>query len=668
MDKQTARKKIEKLREELEKHNYRYYVLSDPAISDFEYDLMMNDLIELEKRFPEFYSEYSPSQRVGDDTNREFNQVEHRFPMLSLGNTYSLEELKEFDSRIRKTIGENFEYICELKFDGTAIGLRYLNGILTHAVTRGDGIRGDDVTANVRTIRSIPMVLRGSEYPVDFEIRGEIFFPGEDFRKLNQERQESGESLFANPRNAAAGTLKMQNSSMVAKRPLDCYLYVLLGEKLPYPNHYDNLKKAIDWGFKISPHMEKCRDLDEVFHFINSWEKERKSLSFNIDGVVVKINSLQQQKQLGSTAKSPRWAISYKYKAEQAETQLLSIEYQVGRTGSITPVANLRPVYLAGTMVKRASLHNEDQIKLMDLHVNDMVYVEKGGEIIPKIVGVNKKERDPSNPPVEFISECPECKTPLVRFEGEANHYCPNEKGCPPQIKGRIEHFISRRAMDIDGLGEETIDLLFREGYLTDASDLYTLKKPQLVPLERLGEKSADRILSSIKNSKTIPFHRVLYALGIRYVGETVARTLAKNYTSIGDLMKADHSELVEINEIGERIAESLILYFSDPANKEMIDRLKNEGVQFQVDPSELVKRSDRLSGLTFVISGTFVQHSRDELKSMIEHHGGRNAGSVSGKTSFLLAGENTGPAKLQKARKLNIPIIDEKDFLAMLT
>ncbi len=668
MDKGSAEERIKRFREEIEKHNYNYYVLSQPEISDFEYDLMMNDLVELEKQFPEFQDSNSPSQRVGSDINIEFEQVVHKYPMLSLGNTYSRDELKEFDLRIRKMIGNSFEYACELKYDGTAVGLTYRNGIFIQAVTRGDGIRGDNVSANVKTVKSIPLRLRGTDYPEEFEIRGEIFISGEGFKKLNQEREERGENLFANPRNAASGTLKMQKSSLVARRPLDCYLYYLLGDHLASDSHYENLKKAGSWGFKISAYMERCENLEKVFEFIDRWNKERKLLPFAIDGVVIKVDSLRQQRQLGFTAKSPRWAISHKFKADQVETGLLSIDYQVGRTGAITPVANLEPVLLAGTTVKRASLHNEDQIRLMDLHIGDRVFVEKGGEIIPKIVGVNKVMRNADSQPVEFPVTCPECGTPLVRYEGEANHYCPNESGCPPQIKGRIEHFISRRAMDIDGLGEETINLLFNNGYIHDVSDLYRLKKEQLIPLERLGEKSADRILKSIHGSQKIPFPQVIFALGIRYVGETVAQTIARRFVTIDALKNAGGEELTAVPEIGERIANSIIRYFSDPKNLELIDRLQKAGLQFEIDPAELHDRSDKLAGKTFVISGTFEEHSRDELKSLIEQHGGKYTGSVSGNTDYLLAGDNIGPAKRSKAEKLNIKIISEEEFLERIS
>jgi DNA ligase (NAD+) len=667
MDSKTAEERIRNLRIEIEKHNHNYYVLSEPVISDFEYDQLMQNLITLEKEFPQFIDSNSPSQRVGKDINLEFEQVEHKYPMLSLGNTYSSDDLRDFDQRIRKTIGDNFRYICELKYDGTAIGLTYRNGTLLRAVTRGDGIMGDDVSANVRTIKSIPLHLVGDHYPGEFEIRGEIFISKEGFTRLNKEREEKGENPFANPRNAAAGTIKMMNSSLVAKRPLDCYLYHLLGENLPSDSHYENLLLAKEWGFKISIYMERCNTIEHVLQFIDAWDKKRETLPFDIDGVVIKVESIAQQRQLGFTAKTPRWAISYKYKADQVETQLLSIDYQVGRTGAITPVANLEPVFLAGTTVKRASLHNEDQIRLMDLQLGDAVYVEKGGEIIPKIVGVNREKRSPAAIPVIFPSTCPECGSKLIRYEGEANHYCPNQTGCPPQIKGKLEHFISRKAMDIDGLGEETINLLFTHGIIHEVSDLYRLRKEQLTPLERLGEKSAENIIESIENSKKRPFHRVIFALGIRYVGETVAQTLARHFLTIENLMSASPDAIKAVPEIGDRIAHSLKEYFAKPENLELISRLRTAGLHFQVDEDELKSRSDKLEGKTFVISGTFQQYSRDELKSLIEKNGGKYTGSVSGKTDYLLAGENIGPAKLSKAEKLGIPILSEQEFLAMI-
>jgi DNA ligase (NAD+) len=665
MTEQEAKKRIEKLRNELHKHNHRYYVLSDPEISDFEYDLLMQELTSLENKFPRLFDPNSPSQRVGNDINKEFEQVQHKTPMLSLGNTYSYDDLQDFDKRIRKEITIGFEYVCELKFDGTAISLQYKNGKLVRGVTRGDGTYGDDVTNNVRTIKSIPLTLIGNNCPEEFEMRGEIFMPRAGFNDMNKRRIENGEAPFANPRNASSGTLKMQNSSEVAKRPLDCFLYAISGDHLPYHTHYENMMAAREWGFKISDYIEKYDSIEGVFEYISKWDKERKNLPFDIDGVVIKVNDFHLQERLGFTAKSPRWAISYKFKAEQALTRLVSITYQVGRTGSITPVANLEPVLLAGTTVKRASLHNSDQIELLDVRIGDLVYVEKGGEIIPKIVGIDLTQRPTDASKVIFIDECPACHTKLVRKEGEANHYCPNETGCPPQIKGKIEHFISRKAMNIDGLGEETIDLLFRSHLIEDPADLYELTKDQLVGLERLGEKSATNIIQSIQNSKNVPFQKVLFALGIRYVGETVAKTLAKSFPSIDKLEAATPEELVEVDEVGERIAESVFQYFRDPVHQRLIARLKSYGLKMEME--EIKEASGKLNGLSFVISGTFKTYSRDKLKSMIEQNGGKNLSSVSSKTNFLLAGEKIGPSKLKKAGKWGISIISEEDFLAMI-
>jgi len=587
--------------------------------------------------------------------------------MLSLGNTYSREELKDFDSRIKKVISEKFDYICELKFDGTAIGLTYSDGKLQYAITRGDGTRGDDVSANVKTIKSIPLTLNEGNYPSEFEIRGEIFLPVEVFRKLNIKRIESEEQPFANPRNAAAGTLKIQNSSVVAKRGLDCYLYHLIAEPPISDEHYQNLSYARDWGFKIPEEIKKVSNLNGVFEFIDYWEKKRSELPYEIDGIVIKVNSLRHQRQLGFTAKTPRWAISYKFKAEQAETKLLTVNYQVGRTGAITPVANLEPVFLAGTTVKRASLHNADQIELLDLHVNDLVYVEKGGEIIPKIVGVNKESRQADAISLKYINECPECGTTLVREEGEAKHYCPNENNCPPQIKGRILHFISRRAMNIEGLGEETIDLLYEKAYLHNIADLYRLRKEMLIPLERLGEKSAENIINAIKESLNIPFYRVLYALGIRHVGETIAKKLALSLENIEKLASSNSVELVELGEIGNRIASSIVDFFNNEKNTILINRLRDAGVCFETDQSNIQKKSDKLKGKSIVISGVFENFSRDEIKNMIEMNGGKSISSVSKKTSYLLAGESTGPSKLEKSTRLNIPVINESEFLDMI-
>lgn len=659
--------RIKRLRKELNEHNYRYYVLSEPSISDFEFDMKMRELEQLEQEHPEFSDPNSPTQRVGSDRNLEFEQVAHRYPMLSLTNAYSEGELRDFDQRVRRELETGFEYVCELKFDGASISLTYEKGSLVRAVTRGDGERGDDVTANVRTIASIPLMLRGNDYPPQFEIRGEIVMPFPVFEELNLQREEAGEPLFANPRNATSGTLKMQNSAMVASRKLDAYLYFLLGENLPGTTHYENLKKAREWGFKVSEHIALCQSVDEVLAFIARWETARFQLPVATDGIVIKINSLKQQELLGFTAKSPKWALAYKFKAEEATTTLLSVDYQVGRTGAVTPVANLEPVQLAGTRVKRASLHNADIIRSLDLHLGDTVFVEKGGEIIPKITGTDVSKRHPMAQPVQFITTCPECGTPLVRTEGEAAHYCPNDTGCPPQIKGKIEHFISRKAMNIEGLGSETVELLFSKGLVNDVADLYDLKAEQLVPLERMGEKSAARILESLETSQAVPFSRVLFALGIRYVGETVAKTLASATGSIDRLKSLSKEELTTINEVGDRIAESILDYFSNPRHLELIERLRNKGLQFESDNQDNSPRSNVLEGLSIVISGTFNRYSRDELKQLIELHGGKNVGSISKKTNYILAGENMGPSKLEKARQLNIPLLSEDDFLAMI-
>ncbi len=667
MDKKTAKQQIDILREELELHNYKYYVLSQPSISDYEFDMKLKELEKLETEFPEYFDSNSPSQRVGSDINQEFTQVKHEHPMLSLSNSYSKDELLDFDQRIKKQIHEDYDFACELKFDGTSISLTYENGKLLRAVTRGDGEKGDDVTANVRTIRSIPLQLRGTNYPDKFDIRGEILLPFSVFNDLNKVREEIGEQPFANPRNAASGTLKMQNSAEVAKRKLDAYFYFIVGENLPKDGHFESLELAKEWGFKVSEHTKKCADINEVINYINYWDEERFNLPVATDGIVIKVNSRRLQNNLGFTAKSPRWAIAYKFKAEQVSTKLESVSFQVGRTGAVTPVANLTPVPLAGTVVKRASLHNADIIANLDLHLNDAVYVEKGGEIIPKIVGVNDSLRHPMAVKVEFIRNCPECGTPLVRRDGEAAYYCPNETGCPPQIKGRIEHFISRKAMDIDGLGEETIELLYDEMLIRNSADLYDLKAEQLIPLERLGAKSAERILKSLNESRQIPFERVLYGLGIRFVGETVAKKLANKLINIEMLEKASFEELIDIDEIGEKIAESVIAYFKNNENIEIIERLKSQGLQFELDQSELSDRSSKLEGLSIVISGTFEKHSRDELKKLIEKHGGKNVGSISKKTSYLLGGNNIGPAKMQKIEKLGIPVLSENEFLKMI-
>lgn len=667
MDKEEVKKKITNLRNKLNYHDHLYYVLSRSEISDFEYDMLMKELIELESQNPDLFNKNSPSHRIGDDRNTEFEQRTHKYPMLSLGNTYSLEELFDFDQRVKKSIGEDFEYVCELKFDGTAIGLTYTEGKLNYATTRGDGNHGDDVSSNVRTIKSIPLELRGSGYPYEFEIRGEIFLSHSSFNKLNMRRSESGEQAFANPRNAASGTLKIQNSAIVAKRGLDCYLYHLISDPPVSDSHYKNLELAKSWGFKIPDHMRISRNINEVYKYIEYWESERKHLPYDIDGIVIKVNSIQQHKQLGFTAKTPRWAISYKFKAEQAETQILSIDFQVGRTGAITPVANLEPVQLASTTVKRASLHNADQIRLLDIHYNDFVYVEKGGEIIPKIVGVNKEKRGPYTCPVEYISQCPECQTTLSREEDEAKHYCPNIYGCPPQIIGRIAHYISRKAMNIEGLGEETLELLFNEGLIKDIGDLYDLRREELVPLERLGEKSADNIINGINESVHVPFHRVLFALGIRHVGETAAKKLASRMEDIDNLAIAEFEELLEIGEIGNRIAQSIVDFFNDEKSVSLIERLSKAGIKFESDQSGIQQKSDKLNGKNIVISGIFENFSRDEIKQMIEINGGKSISSVSKNTSYLLAGNKTGPAKLEKAIRLKIPVINESEFLELI-
>jgi DNA ligase (NAD+) len=659
--------RITELRAILEEYNYNYYVLSQPVVSDIEFDMLMKELEKLEAENPDFFDPNSPTQRVGSDLNKEFEQVRHQYPMLSLSNSYSEEELRDFDQKIRKLTDQSFEYVCELKYDGTSISLRYKNGMLDKAITRGDGAFGDDVTANVRTIKSIPLKLKGTDFPEEFEIRGEILLPFAEFERINQEREEEGEALFANPRNAASGTLKSQKSSVVAERKLDAYFYFLLGENLPDDGHLENLQAAKSWGFKISPDTEKCANIDEVIAFIRKWNLKRFNLPVATDGIVIKVNSLNLQQYLGSTAKSPRWAIAYKYKAEQAATTLLSVSYQVGRTGAVTPVANLEPVLLAGTTVKRASLHNADIIKNLDLHLGDTVYVEKGGEIIPKITGVDASSRHPMAAPVAFIKNCPECETSLIRNEGEAAHYCPNEDGCPPQIKGKMEHFIGRKAMNIDGLGAETIDLLYNEGLIRNIADLYDLQKEQISRLERLGDKSAERILKSLDESRQVPFEKVLFALGIRFVGETVAKILANRLINIETIEAASLEELTAIDEIGGRIAESVRAFFSNPKNIQLIERLKEKGLQMQIDEASLANRSDKLSGLSIIISGTFEKNSRDDLKKMIEQNGGKNVSSISKNTNYLLAGSNIGPSKLEKAEKLNIPIISEDDFLKMI-
>ena len=629
---------------------------------------MMEELQQLEKEYPQYSDPNSPTQRVGNDINKAFTQVKHKYPMLSLGNTYTIDEVASFYDRVRSGLNEDFRIVGELKYDGTSISLTYRHGKLLRAVTRGDGVQGDDVTENVKTIRSIPLQLRGTGYPDEFEIRGEILMPWTVFEQLNAEREREEETLFANPRNAASGTLKLQNSAIVASRNLDAYLYYLLGEDLPSDDHYENLQIARSWGFKISDAMQVCHSLEEMKAFIDYWDVNRKNLPVATDGIVFKVASLRQQKNLGYTAKSPRWAMAYKFQAEQALTRLNSVSYQVGRTGTVTPVANLDPVQLSGTVVKRASLHNDDIIQSLDLHIGDMVFVEKGGEIIPKITGVDFDARGLLiGEKVTFVKQCPECGTPLVRYEGEAAHYCPNEMGCPPQIKGRIEHYISRRAMDIDGLGPETIDLFYRLGMVRTVADLYSLNESEIASLERLGEKSAHNIIEAVDRSLQVPFERVLFALGIRFVGETVAKKLANSFVSIEALEAATLDDLVDVDEIGPRIAQSVRAYFENEQNRNLIKRLEEAGVQMRISEDRLSGFTDKLDGATIVISGTFTHHSRDEYKQMIEQHGGKNTGSVSAKTTYLLAGENMGPAKLEKARKLGIKIISEEDFLQMI-
>ncbi|MDR0835599.1 MAG: NAD-dependent DNA ligase LigA [Tannerella sp.] len=658
--------KIVQLREELEWHNFNYYVKSMPAISDREFDEKMKELQVLESQYPEFFDPLSPTQRVGSDLSKEFEQVEHQYAMLSLSNTYSEGEIKDFYERTAKTLNEPFEVVAELKYDGSSISLIYENGRLVQAITRGDGTRGDDVTANIKTIRSVPLKLKGV-YPEKFEIRGEVLLPWSEFERLNRERAAQEEPLFANPRNAASGTLKQQNPSIVAERHLDAYLYYVLGENLPYKTHYENLAAARTWGFKIPDVIKVCNNIQEVLDYINFWDSERKNLPVATDGIVLKINSLHQQRLLGFTAKSPRWAVAFKFQAEQAETILESVSFQIGRTGVITPVANLKPVKLAGTVVKRASLHNADIIKELDIHIGDSVYVEKGGEIIPKIVGVNKSVRSLfTTENISFPEYCPECGAQLIRVEGEAAHYCPDEWGCPPQIKGKIEHFVTRKAMNIN-IGPETVEDLYNAGYVKNVADLYTVKYPDLMRLERWADKSAVNYLESLETSKNVPFERVLYALGIRFVGETVAKKLAKHFVCVENIQSATVEELISVEDIGERIAKSITGYFAEERNRQTINRLKEYGLQMQLLQTSNTSLSNKLNAQTFVISGTFAQHSRDEYKAMIEQNGGKNVGSVSGNTDYILAGENMGPAKLEKARKLGVKIISENDFLKMI-
>ena len=657
------RQRIEELRRQLDYHNHKYYVENAPEISDFDFDAMMRELQELEREHPEYADPASPTLRVGSDLGAEFRTVRHRYPMLSLGNTYSLDELHEFLGRIEREAGAT-DYVCELKFDGTAISLTYEHGRLVQALTRGDGVEGDDVTANVRTVRSVPLRLRGEGWPELFEIRGEVLMPYASFDRLNAEREANGEQLFANPRNAAAGTLKQQQSAVVARRGLDCTLYQLTGDDLPFATHWESLEKAREWGFKVSGEARICRSVAEIDAFIAHWDEARRQLPFPTDGVVVKVNDFAVRRQLGFTAKAPKWAVAYKFKAEQALTRLESVSFQVGRTGAVTPVANLDPVLLAGTTVRRATLHNAEQMALLDIRPGDMVYVEKGGEIIPKITGVELSERPAGSRPFSYIDRCPECGTPLVRYEGEAKHYCPNQSGCRPQIIGRILHFIRRKAMDIEGLGEETVELLYDNALLHDIADLYDLRAEQLAPLPRLGEKSADNIIRSIRRSAEVPFRRVLFGLGIRFVGETTAKYLAEHFRSLEAVMHASREELVEADEVGGKIADAILEYFADAGNLRIIDRLRRAGVQFEAAARELA--SESLAGKSLVVSGRF-SRSRDEMKELIERHGGRNLAAVSGSVDYLVAGEKTGPAKLKKAEKLGFRILSEEEFLRLV-
>jgi DNA ligase (NAD+) len=670
-----AQHKIQVLSKLLEQHNYNYYVLDNPTISDYDFDQLLEELMALEKQFPEFLSPNSPSQRVGGQITKEFKSVKHQYAMLSLSNSYNQEDLLDFDRRVREGLGitaigglfdEGIDYVCELKFDGLSISLIYENGKLTQAITRGDGVQGDDVTTNAKTIKSIPLQLKGN-YPEKFEIRGEVFMPRPVFDAINKEREEIGDALMANPRNAASGSMKMQDSAQTAKRKLDCFLYYVLGENLPHQSHFDNMHAAKSWGFKISEDAKLCSGINEVINFINYWDKERFKLPYDIDGIVIKVNNYNQQQNLGFTAKSPRWAIAYKFKAEQVSTELISIAYQVGRTGAITPVANLQPVQLGGTTVKRASLHNADIIEKLDVRLGDMVFVEKGGEIIPKIIGVDLSKRKADSQPTHYIKQCPECNTELQRNEGEANHFCPNENECPPQVIGKMEHFVSRKAMNIDSLGGETIVQLFKAGLVKNIADLYDLKKEQLLPLERLAEKSANNLIEGLDASKQVPFERVLYAIGIRHVGETTAKKIAKKVKTLDILIHSSKEELLAIDEVGEIIAISLHDFFSNEKNKAIIEKLKAAGLQFELSEEQQQGGSDKLKDLTFVISGVFAKHSRDQYKEMIELHGGKNSGSISKKTSFVLAGNNMGPEKLKKAESLGVKMINEDEFLEML-
>jgi DNA ligase (NAD+) len=681
MNTEEAKTRIAELSDLINQHNYSYYMLSAPVISDFEFDMLYKELEKLEKEFPELIDANSPTKRVGGDITKDFRQVKHRYPMLSLGNTYSEEELTDFDNRVKRAIEADYGYVCELKYDGVAIGLTYVNGVLESAVTRGDGVQGDDVTNNARTIKSIPLRLMGTDYPKDFEIRGEIIMPHKSFEATNKDRIEIGEPPFANPRNAASGSLKIQDSSEVAKRNLDFIPYYLLGENLSSENHYENMQKVKGWGFKITDYIEKCRDIQAVFEFIDKWGRKRSALPFDIDGIVVKINSYKQQEELGYTAKSPRWAISFKFKAEKAATKLISINYQVGRTGAITPVALLEPVLLAGTKVKRASLHNADQIAKLDIHIGDYVFVEKGGEIIPKIVGVNLEKRTLFSEPVSYINVCPECSTPLIRSEGEANHYCPNENGCPPQIKGKIEHFISRKAMNIDSLGEGKVEIIFDNGLIKNIADLYELTYDKLFGLEKtfisdegksrtvkFKEKTVFNILTGIADSVKVPFEKVLFAIGIRYVGETVAKKIAWHLYNMEAIINSTYDELIGVDEIGEKIALSVIGFFKEPKNISIIEQLKKKGIQMEISSKDLVLKSQKLTGRIFVVSGSFsTPQRRKEIEKLIEDNSGKIGSSVSSKTSFIIAGSNMGPEKLKKAYELGVPIINDDEFMKMI-
>ena len=662
----TTQEKIQALREELRRHNYNYYVLDKPEIDDYTFDQKLKELQALEEKHPEFYDANSPTLRVGGQITKNFATVKHESRMYSLANSYSQEDLEDWETRLKKLVDGEVEYVCELKYDGASISLTYENGELVRAVTRGDGVQGDDVTNNVKTIRSVPLKLKG-DFPAKFDIRGEIVLPLAGFTQMNAERVEAGEEPYSNPRNTASGSLKLQDSAEVSKRPLDCLLYSIVGENLNIKSQFESLEKARSWGFKVPDVAKKTASTAETFEFLNYWDEHRHDLPYETDGVVIKVNSFQQQEELGFTAKAPRWAMAYKFKTEQAETVLEKITYQVGRTGAITPVANLDPVQLAGTIVKRASLHNADQIEKLDIREGDHVYVEKGGEIIPKIVGVDFEKRNPDSEPTVYITNCPECDTELIRQEGEAQHYCPNDMGCPPQIIGRIQHFISRKALDIEGLGGETVALLVNEGLIQSYADLYDLKKEQILPLDRMAEKSADNLIKGIGTSMKVPFERVLFGLGIRYVGETVARKLAKHFKNIEALEAASEEELVAVDEIGERIAQSVVSFFAENENKNLVSRLKEKGLQLELDASVLENQTEKLKGKTFVISGVFTKVSRTELKKMIEDNGGKASGSISSKTNFLVAGENMGPSKLEKAEKLNVPIISEDEFLIML-